>query len=357
MVIRRNEILIGVDIFAGVGGMSLGAAYANIDVKVAIENNYHAAASYKFNHPKTKVIVKDIRSIGIDDLPKSTKSKVLFGGSPCQGFSTSNQRTRNKSNQSSWLLMEFIRIAKIWHPEWIVFENVKGIVETSNGLFLDKLKKYLSDLGYTISDWILNAADFGVPQKRNRYFLIGSINRIVIDKPISKTKNRITVRDAIYDLPLLDNGSTINTKSYRKVKPSTYAKGRRNGKKQIANNLVTKNSNLVLDRYKYIPQGGNWKNIPPKLMSNYSDISNCHSKIYHRLKWDEESVVIGNYRKNMLIHPEQDRGLSVREAARLQSFPDVFEFKGSVGFQQQQVGNAVPPFLSEEVFNSIQTGN
>ncbi|TFB09318.1 DNA cytosine methyltransferase [Candidatus Marinimicrobia bacterium MT.SAG.2] len=346
--------MIGVDIFAGVGGMSLGAAYSKIDVKVAIENDPYAAATYKFNHPKTKVIVEDIRSIRIEDLPKSKKSKVLFGGSPCQGFSTSNQKTRNKSNPSSWLLMEFIRIAKIWHPEWIVFENVKGIVETSNGLFLYKLKQNLSNLGYTLSEWILNAADYGVPQKRNRYFLIGSINGIIIDKPISTNEKRVTVRDAIYDLPILDNGSTINTKPYRKVKPSNYAKGRRNGKKHIANNLVTKNSNLILDRYKYVPQGGNWRDIPLQLMSNYSDSSRCHSKIYHRLKWDEESVVIGNYRKNMLIHPEQDRGLSVREAARLQSFPDAFEFKGSVGFQQQQVGNAVPPFLAKKVFNGIQ---
>jgi DNA (cytosine-5)-methyltransferase 1 len=103
-----------------------------------------------------------------------------------------------------------------------------------------------------------------------------------------------------------------------------------------------------------VPPGGNWKNIPKRLMANYQDRRRCHTGIYRRLKWDQPSVVIGNFRKNMLIHPVQDRSLSVREAARLQSFPDWFEFTGSIGFQQQQVGNAVPPMLAEVVFRRIR---
>ena len=106
-------------------------------------------------------------------------------------------------------------------------------------------------------------------------------------------------------------------------------------------------------RYPHVPQGGNWENIPARLMENYANRTRCHEWIYRRLSVDEPSVVIGNYRKNMLIHPTQDRGLSVREAARLQSFPDTFAFQGSIGLQQQQVGNAVPPLLAKAVFNSI----
>ena len=112
---------------------------------------------------------------------------------------------------------------------------------------------------------------------------------------------------------------------------------------------------MILERYKYIPQGGNWENIPNRLMKNYADKSRCHTGIYRRLKEDEPSVVIGNYRKNMLIHPTEDRGLSVREAARLQSFPDWFKFKGTIGSQQQQVGNAVPPLLAKAVFTSLMS--
>ena len=137
---------------------------------------------------------------------------------------------------------------------------------------------------------------------------------------------------------------------YTKPARSYYSKQLRNGDNGCNNNLVTKNNQLVLERYKYIPQGGNWKNIPNRLMGNYADKSRCHTGIYKRLKENEPSVVIGNYRKNMLIHPTEDRGLSVREAARLQSFPDWFEFKGTIGSQQQQVGNAAPPFISPSCF-------
>ena len=122
---------------------------------------------------------------------------------------------------------------------------------------------------------------------------------------------------------------------------------------EASGHLVTRNAAFVLRRYKYIPQGGNWEDIPTRLMRNYKDREDCHTGIYHRLSADEPSIVIGNYRKNMLIHPFEDRGLSVREAARLQSFPDAYQFKGSVGYQQQQVANAVPPLLGQAVFRRI----
>jgi DNA (cytosine-5)-methyltransferase 1 len=116
---------------------------------------------------------------------------------------------------------------------------------------------------------------------------------------------------------------------------------------------VSRNSQPVLERYAHIPQGGNWEDIPESLMKNYTDRSRCNTGIYHRLTADAPSVTIGNYRKAMLIHPWKDRGLSVREAARIQSFPDSYEFMGSIGFQQQQVSNAVPPLLAKAVFEMI----
>ena len=119
------------------------------------------------------------------------------------------------------------------------------------------------------------------------------------------------------------------------------------------NNLVTANAKHVVERYAHIPQGGNWEDIPKILMGNYTDTSRCHTNMYRRLDGSKPSVVIGNVRKNMLIHPWKNRGLSVREAARLQSFPDSFRFFGSIGFQQQQVGNAVPPLLAKAVFSQI----
>ena len=126
----------------------------------------------------------------------------------------------------------------------------------------------------------------------------------------------------------------------------------RGRKRKVTQNYVSKNSDLVVERYKYIKQGGNWKDIPDDLMTNYKDHSRCHHGIYRRLKENEPAFVIANYRKSMLIHPTEDRGLSVREAARLQSFPDRIP-SGSLDQKQQQVGNAVPPLLAKAIFDQI----
>jgi len=126
--------------------------------------------------------------------------------------------------------------------------------------------------------------------------------------------------------------------------------------KSCTGHLVSNNNELVQQRYAHIPPGGNWRDIPKHLMKNYSNLvdnRSRHTGIYRRLVWDQPSVVIANYRKNMLVHPDQHRGLSVREACRLQSFPDSYQFSGSIGLQQQQVSNAVPPLLSKAVFNQI----
>ena len=196
--------------------------------------------------------------------------------------------------------------------------------------------------------------DYGVPQKRHRVFLIGSLHGIQYEfPPIEQNQIAVTVADAISDLPSLPNGANFEKLEYKNNPTSSYARLLRGASKFSTNNFVTKNSELTIKRYSFIPQGGNWENIPKELMANYKDCSRCHTGIYHRLEANKPSTVIGNYRKNMLIHPWEDRGLSVREAARIQSFPDSFEFKGSIGFQQQQVGNAVPPLLAKIVFDKL----
>lgn len=199
---------------------------------------------------------------------------------------------------------------------------------------------------------MLNAQNFGVPQDRGRLFVIGSRDHARIRMP-SEIGTPCTVRDAIADLPELVNGASVSWMPYKDSGGSEYSRFLRRRLKLSSNHLVSNNSDTILRRYKYVPQGGNWQDIPNRLMRNYSDRSRCHTGIYRRLYYDLPSVVIGNYRKNMLIHPEQDRGLSVREAARIQSFPDWYEFQGSIGFQQQQVGNAVPPLLAKAVFQAI----
>jgi DNA (cytosine-5)-methyltransferase 1 len=218
---------------------------------------------------------------------------------------------------------------------------------------LEQILDEFNKIGYILNYKLFNAVDFGVPQKRERFFLVGSKHGIVFDFPKIKQQKPITVKEAIFDLPILCNGADFYSLDYRYEPNSAYAKILRGESKSSLCNHVTRNSNLVIERYKHIPQGGNWSNIPKELMTNYKDCSRCHGGIYHRLIEDSPSVVIGNYRKNMLIHPTEDRGLSVREAARLQSFPDTYVFKGHLTEQQQQVGNAVPPLLAKSIFEKI----
>ena len=344
---------VGVDLFAGAGGMSLGANMAGVDVRLAIEKDFHAAATYAHNHPDTRLIVDDIANLDKIDVCKRGNTSILFGGPPCQGFSTSNQRTRSRENPSNWLFKEFVRIVRCWKPDWVVFENVRGIVETERGIFRDSIVRDFENAGYTTSYAVLCAANFGVPQVRSRFFLIASRHGQSFNMPRRTIRPPITVRQAISDLPSLPNGANRDYRPYPHNPRSNYSRLMRNGNAGCTGHLVTNNALHIIERYKHIPQGGNWEDIPDKLMANYTDRTRCHTGIYRRLHEKRPSVVLGNYRKNMLIHPWEERGLSVREAARLQSFPDSYEFQGSIGFQQQQVGNAVPPMLAKAVFAEL----
>src|SRR6266481_3664181 len=344
-----------IDLFSGAGGMSVGASMCGIEVRYAVELDKHAAATFSLNHKSTTLLNQDIRKVTAAQFLNLDKDqqKIIFGGPPCQGFSTSNQKNRDMDNINNWLYREYVRLVGEVRPDWVVFENVKGLIETENGFFLDAVLDGFKELGYTTSHFVLNSADFGVPQKRSRLFIIGSLHGVEIDKSVPMVKKYSTVKDAISDLPDLDNGDAPDITKYSRAAQSTYAKSMRKKLSQCGNNVVTNNAPHIVKRYSHIPQGGNWEDIPKRLMKNYTDVSRCHTGIYRRLKEDEPSVVLGNFRKNMLVHPWKDRGLSVREAARLQSIPDWFRFTGSIGFQQQQVGNLVPPMLAKAVFQNI----
>jgi len=353
--------MIGIDLFSGAGGMSVGATMAGVRVVLAIEAEPNSALTYKRNHPNVDVIQKDIRlihSAGLNVFNPIRKLRkrepiIVFGGPPCQGFSTSNQRTRSADNPTNWLFREYLRIVSTIRPDWVVFENVRGILETDNGRFFQQVLNELSLLRYATSHWVLNAKDFQVAQDRARLFIVGSRSGCYVPMPQSMSGKPITVKEAIADLPVLENGASESVLPYSRSAHSEYAKAMRGQLNQCANHIVSRNAKYILQRYRHIRQGGNWESIPQRLMTNYADRYRCHTGIYYRLRSNEPSIVIGNFRKNMLVHPWQNRGLSVREAARLQSFPDWYEFTGSIGFQQQQVGNAVPPRLAKAVFKAI----
>lgn len=207
-------------------------------------------------------------------------------------------------------------------------------------------------MGFQIVHGVLNSVDFGVPQNRARYFIVGNRIGIRYEFPLRPNYTQVTVGDALRDLPKRQNGNSTSVMPYGKSRPSGYGRRMRGKERVCCNNLVSLNGSIVIERYRCVPQGGNWRSISPGLMTNYRDRTKCHTGLYHRLDQHRPATVVGNFRKNMLIHPTQDRGISVREAARLQSFPDSYRLCGSIGFQQQQVGNAVPPLLAKVVFDS-----
>lgn len=338
--------------------MGLGAKRAGIDIKIAVEKNPYAAQTYLKNHKNTNVVVDDIENILEFKFERNNEQVVLFGGPPCQGYSNSNRKTRSLENPKNWLFKQFIRSTKLVMPDWLVIENVPGLKNMDKGYFLKMICNDLTELGFTPNVKVLNAADFGVPQKRERLFIVASKNGIAFDFPVGQfQKNHVTVKDALYDLPRLSNGEMTYKESYSGKPISEYARMMRSNQRKVTQNFVTRNSDLVVQRYRHIKQGSNWQDIPESLMSNYKDHSRCHHGIYRRLEEDKPAMVIANYRKSMLIHPTENRGLSVREAARLQSFPDDYEFVGPLIHQQQQVGDAVPPMLAEAVFRKIKGYN
>ncbi len=356
---------LGIDLFAGAGGLSLGFEHAGFDIVYALEKDKHAAETYKRNRADRHVTVdtRDISKVAPTKILqllglKKGELDIVIGGPPCQGFSTSNMKTRSLDNPQNHLIFQFVKFVEEIKPKWFLMENVGGLDSFEDGHVKEQLNRKFKRLGYEVECVILNALNFGVPQSRNRIFFIGSstINPCEFIKTVQdeKIEKPVTVYDAISDLPNLRNGNYKDRMGYKQgVTLSTYQKLLRKGMNgKVSNNLVTQNSPIAVKRFGHIEQGENLLELAkkfPSLVSNYKNIENCHHWIYLRLPWDKPAVTLNNFRKNMLIHPTQDRGLSVREAARLQSFPDAYAFYGSIGFQQQQVANAVPPLLINHI--------
>jgi len=354
--LKGNDLKRAVDIFSGAGGLSIGAKMAGINPVLAVEFDKYAAKTYKRNHKNTIVLPENIKDV---NPLKYTKKYpfIIFGGPPCQGFSIANTKTRNIDNPNNFMFKEYIRFVDDLKPEWFLFENVVGFKSFGKGEFAKEVENELANLGYETSSSVLNASDYGVPQKRSRFFIIGhkkSKGGIQFDFNKLKKQSTVSVEEAIHDLPYLTNGEKLEISSYKSSPKSEFAKLMRRKRRKISQNFVTENKPHIIERYKVINQGENWKAAQKKgLLNSYSSTKNTHSGIYKRLEADKPSVTIANYRKSMLIHPYEDRGLSLREAARLQSFPDDFIFEGSLSFQQQQVGNAVPPLLAKVIFEQI----
>lgn len=340
------------DLFSGVGGLSQGFIKAGFEVSIAIEYDSDIAYSYKRNHPNADVYNANICELDFTELHKKHPNiDVVMGGPPCQGFSQKGKRL-SLNDERNFLFLQFVRFVEEFSPKYFVLENVPNIVTTENGYFKDEIITSFQKLGYDVCCGILSAVDFGVPQDRRRAFFIGQKGKLDITLP-KPSKIRNTIKDAIFDLPAISSGEGSGVSSYDKPALSQLQKDLRRNSKQLHNHIATKHSPTALRRMSMIPIGEGGKVLPEEERTK-----SIYSGTYCRLLADEVACTITTRfdtpSSGRFTHPTLNRCLTIREAARLQTFPDTFVFYGSKTSQMKQVGNAVPPYLAYAVARVIK---
>lgn len=342
-----------IDLFAGVGGLSLGFEMAGFEVALANEYDPSIAEAYKKNRPGTKMIVEDITKLPVEETfgPYEGKVTVVIGGPPCQGFSQKGMR-KSINDPRNFLFRYYFEVVENVKPEYFVIENVPNLLTTENGYFKDEIVELFSGIGYAVSCGVLCAADFGVPQDRHRTCIMGKLGA---DEPIELPKpngTHTTIWDAISDLSYLESGEGAEEQGYRNEPQSDYQKLLRDGSSELCNHIATRHSKVTLERLKMIaPECGK------EMLPEEHHTKSIYSGTWCRMKKDGIAKTITTRydtpSSGEFTHPYLDRAITTREAARIQSFPDTFHFYGSKSSQMKQVGNAVPPLLGKAIAERI----
>jgi DNA (cytosine-5)-methyltransferase 1 len=325
----RNEINY-IDLFSGAGGMSLGFDQVGFNNIFSIDIEPKFCETYKTNFPKHNLIQKDISKLSNEEIKSLIGSRiidVIIGGPPCQGFSMAGNIGRKFIDDSrNQLFREFARIVEIVQPSYFVMENVARLFTHNKGETKKEIIELFKKMNYNVDCKVVNTAHFGIPQVRNRVLFIGNRISKAIVFPTKTIDKPISIKEAIDKLPKLKSG----------------------GKSKIPNHISMKHSEQMLEKMKYVSDGGNRNEIPELIRPKSGDV-----RKYIRYKSTEPAVcVTGDMRK--IFHYSQNRALTVRELATLQTFPLDFVFKGSTISQQQQVGNSVPPILAKEIALTIK---
>lgn len=341
-----------IDLFAGVGGLSLGFEKQGFEVLIANEYDKSIAAAYTENHKNTKMIVGDITSLDLKETfgPYAGKIDVVVGGPPCQGFSQKGQR-KTIHDERNFLFKYYVAVVELVKPKYFVMENVPNLLTAESGYFFKEIEELFNKMGYSLEHGVLNASDYGVPQNRRRAVIIGKLNGAAPKLPEPQSK-KVTIWDAISDLAYLESGEGTDEQEYRNVPESDYEKLLRGDSTTLYNHIVTKHSPLALERLAMIPPNAGKEVLPKEHLTK-----SIYSGTWTRMRKDEISVTITTRfdtpSSGKFTHPFLDRAITVREAARIQSFPDDFRFVGNKGSQMKQVGNAVPPLLSAAIAKVI----
>jgi DNA (cytosine-5)-methyltransferase 1 len=356
-----------IDLFCGAGGLSEGFRQAGFHILAGNDFDEFAGETFARSHTEAVFLPGPIETITSTSLLKAAGIRkgeldCLIGGPPCQAFSVYNHR-RGMHDPRSALFREYLRIVEDLKPKWIVMENVTGITSISNGRPVKEIRSALDKLGYQLGVRVLRAEEYAIPQERRRIFFIANRTGEPIFWPEPThgpgRKPFVTVWDAISDLPILENGEDPEGPlPYRSKPQSGYQAVLRGTSKEVRNHAAPKLAKVNLERMKYIPEGGSWRDIPVNLLpAGMKRARRCdHTKRYGRLRKNGLSCTVltkCDLHWGSFVHPEQDRVLTVREAARLQSFPDWFEFSGPRTEQYVQVGNAVPPILGRRIAEAL----
>ena len=341
-----------IDLFAGVGGLSLGFEQEGFEVVLANEYDESIANAYKKNHRNTKMIVGDIAELDIKNVfcPYVGKIDVIIGGPPCQGFSQKGQR-KTINDDRNFLFKYFVSVVGLIQPMYFVMENVPNLLTAEKGYFKKEIYDLFKSLGYSLSSGVLNAADFGVPQNRKRAVIIGKRGLAPAEFPKPKNEKN-TIWDAISDLAFLESGEGNEVQDYRKAAESFYQQVMRKKSTQLYNHVATNHSKVALERLKLIPPNAGREVLPKEHLTK-----SIYSGTWTRMRKDEVSVTVTTRfdtpSSGKFTHPFLNRAITVREAARIQSFPDDFRFFGTKTSQMKQVGNAVPPMLANAIAKTI----
>jgi DNA (cytosine-5)-methyltransferase 1 len=358
-----------IDLFSGVGGLSYGFAHNDyFEILAANEILPHMAHAYSLNHPQVKMYAEDIKNFNAERIKRDLgvcpeEVDLIVGGPPCQAYSTVGKRLVDDPRGK--LFQEYYRVLKEFKPKMFLFENVKGILSIQNGLLLKNIISLFESLGYRVTYKILNAAEFGAPQVRERVIIIGSKLETDFEypkpthhDPLENTglwegdlKPFLTLEEAISDLPFIKTDE--EGFEYASEPQNDFQKlMRRNAPKRIMDHSSPKNNKNLVRLMELLPDGGTPEDLPESLRPT-SGFKNTYCRLWWKRPAPTITRNLSTPSSSRCIHPKTPRPLTTREGARIQCFPDNYQFFGSRSERNLQIGNAVPTFLSSALAQSI----
>lgn len=345
---KRYKVL---DLFCGAGGLSCGFERAGYSIVLGIDNDQKALETFCANHDGAKAICGDITEItyacDIKPLIGEAHIDVIVGGPPCQGFSLSGPR--NFDDPRNKLYLSYIRLVEEIEPRAFVIENVPGLVGLFNGQVKDNIIARFTDMGYTVTYKILCAANYGVPQNRKRVFFVGTKNGESTFQFPPPSTSIVTCEMALSDLPPLIDELGCEVQEYPCSPKNPYQALMRESSCNIYNHIAATHSERVQHIISMVPDGGNYKDLPEAFRNS----RNFHVA-WTRFASQKPAPTIDTGHRHH-FHYKWNRVPTVRECARLQSFPDDFHFIGNKTQQFRQVGNAVPPLMAQKIADQLHT--